>query len=104
MAKKPSKKVGKVSKKLPDKPAYDNTKFSFETPIEKLEECLAESLQELSNLASMQNIEPPDQDNIEKLAYWIGFWDINLSEAKRRGMKTVPTCALENRILGIYKG
>uniref|UniRef100_A0A1D8ER02 Uncharacterized protein n=2 Tax=Escherichia phage ESCO5 TaxID=1897495 RepID=A0A1D8ER02_9CAUD len=43
--------------------------------------------------------EPLTADQI----YWFGWWTLNLPDAKRRGLKTVPTCAKENGVLKIYE-
>lgn len=107
MAKQPKKATKaktSVSSKANVKPKFDMEAFVFNTPITTLEECLKNSLQELGNLVNMQNQEPEDQEKISQLSYWVGVWQLSFADAKRRGMETVPTCAIENRILGIYKG
>lgn len=43
--------------------------------------------------------EPLTADQI----YWFGWWTLNLPEAKRRGMTSVPTCAKEAAVLGLYE-
>ena len=35
--------------------------------------------------------------------YWFGWWVLNLPEAKKRGMKSVPICAKESAVLGLYE-
>lgn len=105
MAKTPTKKAkpkqtttkpkSSVSKpRAPSKPAFDKEAFVFETPIEKIEEAL-ESLEE-------QDADPMAQPFTKDQTYWWCNWLINLPEAKRRGLKTVPTCAVENAVLGLY--
>lgn len=80
--------------RAPAKPAFDKEAFVFETPIEKIEEAL-EALEE-------QDADPMAQPLTKDQTYWWCNWLINLPEAKRRGLKTVPTCAVENAVLGLY--
>lgn len=77
------------------KEKFDTSAFVFETPIELIEEAL-EKLEEQENdpLA-----EPLTKDQL----YWWSHWCMMLPEAKRRGMKTVPTCAIENAVLKLSK-
>lgn len=89
----PAKKpAGKTSG--PPKPKFDKEAFVFETPIEKIEEAL-KHLEE-------QDEDPMAQPLTADQTYWWGVWLLNLPEAKRRGLKTVPTCAVENAVLGLY--
>lgn len=97
MAKTPAKKkTTKPKTQQPAKPAFDKEAFLFETPIEKIEEAL-QRLEE-------QDADPLAQPLTKDQTYWWCNWLINLPEAKRRGLKTVPTCAVENAVLGLYEG
>lgn len=96
MAKTPSKKrTTKPKTQQAAKPAFDKEAFVFETPIEKIEE----ALQRLEEQEADPLAQPLTKDQI----YWWCNWLINLPEAKRRGLKTVPTCAVENAVLGLYE-
>lgn len=77
------------------KPKFDTEAFVFDTPIEKIEE----ALQRLEEQEADPMAEPLTQDQL----YWFGWWTLNLPDAKRRGLKTVPTCAKENGVLKIYE-
>lgn len=102
MAKVPTKKrsaakpaAKAVSKaKAPAKPKFDKEVFVFDTPIEKIEEAL-QRLEE-------QEADPLALPLTKDQTYWWGIWLVNLPEAKKRGLKTVPTCAVENAVLGLY--
>ncbi len=97
MVKTPAKKkTTKPKTQQPAKPAFDKEAFVFETPIEKIEEAL-QRLEE-------QEADPLAQPLTKDQTYWWGWWLINIAEAKRRGLQTVQTCAIENIVLGIYDG
>ena len=95
VTKKPKNEVLKVAKSVPKKDKFDTEAFVFDTPIEKIEE----ALQRLEEQEADPMAEPLTADQI----YWFGWWTLNLPDAKRRGLKTVPTCAKENVILKIYE-
>ncbi|QYC52491.1 putative transposase-like protein [Salmonella phage SSBI34] len=82
---------------------FDKEAFVFSTPIEKLEKCLNERYDELERLIGIKEPDPWAQDRIEDLKYWLSVWELQLPDAKRRGMVTVPTSAVENAILGLYE-
>lgn len=77
------------------KPKFDTEAFIFDTPIEKIEE----ALQRLEEQEADPMAEPLTQDQL----YWFGWWTLNLPDAKRRGMTTVPICAKESAVLGLYE-
>lgn len=77
------------------KSKFDTEAFIFDTPIEKIEE----ALQRLEEQEADPMAEPLTQDQL----YWWGIWLMQLPEAKRRGMITVPICAKESAVLGLYE-
>ena len=85
----------KPATKRAPKPKFDTEAFVFDTPIEKIEE----ALQRFEEQEADPMAEPLTQDQL----YWFGWWTLNLPDAKRRGLKTVPTCAKENGVLKIYE-
>lgn len=94
--KKPKKnEVLKVAKSVPKKDKFDTEAFVFDTAIEKIEE----ALQRLEEQEADPMAEPLTQDQL----YWFGWWTLNLPEAKKRGMTSVPTCAKEAAVLGLYE-
>lgn len=79
----------------PRKEKFDTEAFVFETPIEEIEKALERlEAQEADDMA-----EPLTKDQI----YWWCVWTMQLPDAKRRGLTTVPTCAKENAVLGLPK-
>lgn len=86
------------------KPKFDTTAFTFEVEIEKLEEAVNRCLLELEDLLEYQQPDQEQKRRIDQLLYWCGCWERDLPEAKRRGLKTVPLCAIENRVFGFYEG
>lgn len=95
VTKKPKNEVLKVAKSVPKKDKFDTEAFVLDTPIEKIEE----ALQRLEEQEEDPMAEPLTADQI----YWFGWWTLNLPEAKRRGMTSVPTCAKEAAVLGLYE-
>ena len=93
-ARKPATKRASPSPSAP-KPKFDTEAFVFDTPIEKIEE----ALQRLEEQEADPMAEPLTQDQL----YWFGWWTLNLPDAKRRGMTTVPICAKESAVLGLYE-
>lgn len=89
-----TKKLATKKTKAPEKKPFDKEAFVFETPIEKIEE----ALQRLEDQEADPLAEPLTKDQ----TYWWGNWLVNLPEAKRRGLTHVPTCAIENAVLGLY--
>ena len=85
----------KPATKRAPKPKFDTEAFVFDTPIEKIEE----ALQRLEEQEADPMAEPLTQDQL----YWFGWWTLNLPDAKRRGMTTVPICAKESAVLGLYE-
>lgn len=77
------------------KPKFDTEAFVFDTPIEKIEE----ALQRLEEQEADPMAEPLTQDQL----YWWGWWELHMPYAKRRGMTTVPICAKESAVLGLYE-
>lgn len=77
------------------KPKFDTEAFIFETPLEKIEE----ALQRLEEQDADPMAEPLTPDQI----YWWGWWTMHMPDAKRRGMTTVPICAKESAVLGLYE-
>lgn len=80
--------------RAPAKPAFDKEAFVFNTPITKIEEAL--------RLLEEQDLDPMAEPLTSDQNYWWGVWLVNLPEAKRRGLTEVPTCAVENAVLGLY--
>lgn len=76
------------------KPKFDTEAFVFDTPIEKIEE----AIKRLEEQAADPMAEWPTKDE----TYWWCWWLINMPEVKRRGMTTVPVCAKEAAVLGLY--
>lgn len=95
VTKKPKNEVLKVAKSVPKKDKFDTEAFVFDTPIEKIEE----ALQRLEEQEADPMAEPLTADQI----YWWGIWTLQLPEAKRRRMTSVPTCAKEAAVLGLYE-
>ncbi|BBK09319.1 hypothetical protein [Klebsiella phage 05F01] len=93
------KKEPKTSSKSSSKPIrkekFDTEAFVFNTPIKHIEEAL-ERLEEQDN---DDMAEPLTKDQI----YWWGIWTLQLPDAKKRGLETVPTCAKENAVLKLPK-
>ena len=77
------------------KPKFDTEAFVFDTPIEKIEE----ALKRLEEQEADPMAEPLTQDQL----YWWGWWELHMPDAKRRGMTTVPICAKESAVLGLYE-
>lgn len=77
------------------KPKFDTEAFVFDTPIEKIEE----ALQRLEEQEADPMAEPLTQDQL----YWWAWWELHMPDAKRRGMTTVPICAKESAVLGLYE-
>lgn len=93
MAKSPKKQ--NKSSKIKKSP-HDTSAFIFNTPLEEIEKALKRlEDQDLDPLA-----EPLTKDQL----YWWAQWELQLPEAKRRGLTSVPTCSIENAVLGIYSG
>lgn len=86
------KKESKPS--APAKPKLDVDAFVFETEIEKIEQAMERLFEQEDDPMA----EPLTKDEI----YWLGIWTLQLPDAKRRGMKTVPTSAREAAVLGLY--
>lgn len=93
-AKKPAtKRKAPAKSQTAPKPKFDTEAFVFDTPIEEIEKALERlEAQEADDMA-----EPLTKDQI----YWWGIWTMQLPEAKRRGLITVPTCAKENAVLAL---
>lgn len=81
----------------------DTTAFVFKTSLDTLEEGLKKAELELIDLLEYAQPNSLQQSQIDNLIYWIAWWELNMPELKRRGMKDVLTCARENAILGLYK-
>ena len=95
-ARKPAtKRKSPAKSQATPKPKFDTEAFIFDTPIEKIEE----ALQRLEEQEADPMAEPLTQDQL----YWFGWWTLNLPDAKRRGMTTVPICAKESAVLGLYE-
>jgi len=77
------------------KPKFDTEAFVFDTPIEKIEE----ALQRLEEQEADPMAEPLTQDQL----YWWIVWTTIMPDAKRRGMTSVPICAKESAVLGLYE-
>ena len=95
-AKKPAtKRKAPAKSQTAPKPKFDTEAFVFEMPIEEIEK----ALQRLEEQEADPMAEPLSKNQI----YWWGWWLLNLEEAKRRGLKSVLTCAKENAVLGLYE-
>lgn len=88
--------------KKPAKQKFDTSAFVYATKVEILEEALGKCHEELKDLLEYANPDSDQKRRIEALKYWLGIWELNLPELKRRGMTEVLTCAQENAILGLY--
>lgn len=84
-----------AAKAAPKKQKFDTEAFVFDTPIEKIEEALAKF--------EARDTDPMADPFTEDELYWFGWWVLNLPEAKKRGMKSVPICAKESAVLGLYE-
>ena len=60
---------------------------------------IEEALQRLEEQEADPMAEPLTADQL----YWWGIWTIQMPDAKRRGMTSVPTCAKEAAVLGLYE-
>ena len=89
------KKLPKTSCKPSGKEKFDTEAFVFHTPIKHIEEALRR-LEEQDNDVMA---EPLTKDQI----YWWVVWTLQLPDAKKRGLETVPTCAKENAVLKLPK-
>lgn len=89
--------------KKPVKQKFDTSAFVYTTKVEILEEALDKFHEELKDLLEYASPDSDQKRRIESLKYWLGVWELNLPELKRRGMTEVLTCAQENAILGLYK-
>ena len=87
----------------PVKSTFDKDAFVFNTDIEVLEAALKDRHEELVDLKEYAQPDSDQRKRINDLCYWLGVWETALPEAKRRGMKTVPTSARENAILGLFE-
>lgn len=95
-ARKPAtKRAAPAKSQTAPKPKFDTEAFVFDTPIEKIEE----ALERLEEQEADPMAEPLTQDQL----YWWGWWTLHMPDAKRRGMTTVPICAKESAILGLYE-
>ena len=74
---------------------FDTSAFVFPMKVEIIEE----ALQRLHDQDADPMAEPLSKDEI----YWMGWWELNMPELKRRGLTEVMTCAQENAALGLYK-
>lgn len=92
--KKPSKKGSSVNS-LPKKPKFDTEAFVFETDTE----IVIEALDRL--YAIDDNDQEPPYTNDE--LYWLAYWCDKIPLVKERNIKSLPLCAKEAKVLGIYK-
>lgn len=90
----PAKSKAKSTVKAPIKPKFDKEAFVFDTPVEEIEK----ALQRLEEQEADPMADPLTKDQIY---YWV-VWLNSLPDAKKRGMTHVPTCAIENAVLGLY--
>ncbi len=95
-ARKPAtKRAAPAKSQTAPKPKFDTEAFVFDTPIEKIEE----ALERLEEQEADPMAEPLTQDQL----YWWSWYELNLKEAKRRGLSSILTCAKENAVLGLYE-
>lgn len=95
-ARKPAtKRKAPAKSQTAPKPKFDTEAFVFETPIEKIEE----ALQRLEEQEADAMAEPLTKDQL----YWWIVWTTIMPDAKRRGMTSVPICAKESAVLGLYE-
>lgn len=85
------------------KEKFDTSAFVFETDLSTLEEKLLACYAELEDLLEYQQPDSEQRKRIEELKYWLGIWERDLPEAKRRGLTKVPLCAIEGRVFGTYE-
>lgn len=81
--------------KAPPAPRFDTEAFIFDTPIEKIEE----ALQRLEEQEADPMADPLTEDQL----YWWIVWTTIMPDAKRRGLTSVPVCAKESAVLGLYE-
>ena len=78
--------------------------FVFDTPVEVLYDALSKCNAELFDLLEYKSPSAEQKKRIRELTYWLGTWEYTLQDVAEEGLKTVKTCAIENRVLGIYTG
>ena len=89
--------MAKVRKdiKKPVKQKFDTSAFVFTTKVEIIEQ----ALQRLHD----QEADPDAEFLTKEELYWLGWWELNMPEVKRRGLTEVLTCAQENATLQLYE-
>ena len=91
MAKSPKKKA----KSKTTKEKFDTEAFVFDTDTG----VVIEALDRLYAIDDDENEYPYTKDEL----YWLGYWCDKIPLIKERGIKTLPLCAKEAKVLGIYK-
>lgn len=87
----------------PVKGKFDTSAFVFNTKVSDLETALEVCHEELKDLLEYVSPDADQKKRIAELQYWLGIWELNMPELKRRKMEEVLTCAQENAALGLYK-
>lgn len=100
-ASKPCKKApaegaspGKATPSL-KKGKFDTAAFVFDYPVEEIQRAI--------HRLEDQDADPMAEPLTEDELYWWAIWEMQLPEARRRGLTHVPTCAIENAVLGLPK-
>ena len=88
----------------PKPSAYDTSAFTFTTPVSTLKEALVKCHAELEDLLEYVSPDAEQKKRIRDLMYWLGVWEITLPKVEANKVDTVQTCAIENRVLGLYTG
>ena len=74
---------------------FDTEAFVFETDTE----VVVEALERLYAIDDDAQEYPYTNDEL----YWLAYWCDKIPLIKERGIKTLPLCAKEAKVLGIYK-
>ena len=93
MAKTPKRKSPKKATK--SKIPFDTEAFVFDTDTS----VVIEALERLYAIDEDDNEYPYTKDEL----YWLAYWSDKTATILERGIKTLPLCAKEAKVLGIYK-
>lgn len=86
------------------KSPFDTSAFTFSTSVEDLEKALGTCTEELLDLLEYRVPDSEQKKRIHELTYWLVVWETELPRIKAEGLTSVDTCAIENRVLGLYTG
>ena len=85
----------KPSPKRQTKEKFDTEAFVFETDTE----VVVEALERLYAIDEDDHEYPYTNDEL----YWLAYWCDKIPIIKERNIKSLPLCAKEAKVLGIYK-